>query len=152
MSYDSTQATLDHIAKVEGHMSLVADMLRIRGRFHDSSKLQSPEKELYDEWTPKLSTMTYGSDEYKAGLQAMGPALQHHYQNNSHHPEHYPNGINDMDLLDIVEMLCDWAAAAKRHANGDLSKSIEINSKRFNIEPQLTAILVSTAKRIGWIE
>jgi hypothetical protein len=87
MSYDSTQDTLDHIARVEGYLSLCADYLRIRAAKHDASKLQEPEKSLYDEWTPKLRDMTYGSDEYKAALKEMGPALQHHYANNRHHPD-----------------------------------------------------------------
>ena len=32
--------------------------------------------------------LTYGSDEYKACLTEMKPALDHHYAANRHHPEH----------------------------------------------------------------
>ena len=45
----------------------------------------------------------------------MGPALQHHYEDNCHHPEHYRNGIHDMNMVDLIEMLCDWRAAIKRY-------------------------------------
>jgi hypothetical protein len=69
-TYDSTQDTLDHIAKVEGYLSLIADYLRIRAAVHDQSKLQLPEKEIFDKVTPRLKTLTYGSDEYKAALSA----------------------------------------------------------------------------------
>lgn len=86
-TYDSTRETLGHIAEVQGYLSLIADKLYIRGLDHDASKLQSPEKELFDEWTPKLKELVYGSDEYKAALVEMGPALRHHYQKNNHHPE-----------------------------------------------------------------
>lgn len=68
-----------------------------------------------------------------AGLK---PAIEHHYQVNSHHPEHYPDGFAGMSLLDRIEMYCDWKAAVKRNKNGDLNKSIEINAKRFNIPPE----------------
>jgi len=82
--------------------------LGARARSHDASKLEAPEKEMYDEFTPRLRALTYGSDEYKECLKEMGAALKHHYENNSHHPEHFPDGINDMSLLDLIEMLADW--------------------------------------------
>jgi hypothetical protein len=148
--YDSTQDTLEHIARVEGYMSLFADLLRLRAARHDASKLESPEKEIFDAVTPKLKTLTYGSDEYKSALVDMGDALKHHYANNSHHPEHWRNGINGMSLLDLMEMLCDWVAASKRHADGDVWKSMEINRERFQCSDQLYEILCNTIAEIGW--
>ena len=150
--YDSTQDTLDHISKVQGYMADMIAKLQARAATHDASKLQSPEKAIFDEWTPKLRAMTYGSDEYKAGLAAMGEGLQHHYRHNSHHPEHYPGGVTDMSLLDLVEMLCDWYAATQRHADGDMTKSIYTNCRRFEIERQLGVILANTAEDMGWID
>lgn len=94
-----------------------------------------------------MAALTYGSDEYKKCLQAIKPALDHHYANNSHHPEHYKQGIDDMDLLDLVEMLADWKAASERHNDGNILKSIEINGKRFEMSPQLIRIFENTAKR-----
>ena len=73
-------------------------------------------------------------------------ALDHHYANNGHHPEHYPNGVNDMTLYDIVEMFMDWVAAGERHADGNIYKSIEHNKVRFNLDPQLVNIFTNTAK------
>jgi hypothetical protein len=105
---------------------------------------------MYDEFTPKLRDSTYGSDEYKGFLKDMGAALQHHYANNSHHPEHYPNGINGMSLLDVIEMLADWKAATSRHADGDIQKSLEINKARFGISDQLAEMLANTVKELGW--
>lgn len=121
-----------------------------RASVHDKSKLMSPEKELFDEFTPKLKGTTYGSDEYYEYLKQLKPALDHHYANNSHHPEHYDNGIDGMDLFDVMEMLMDWKAASERHDDGDIYKSIEINAKRFELSEQVTNILYNTAKRIGW--
>jgi len=143
--YDSREDTLKHIARVKELLSgLCKDML-IRGEVHDASKLESPEKEVFDEVTPLLKTLTYGSQEYKDSLAKMGPALDHHYANNRHHPEFFVNGIEDMNLVDIGELLCDWKAASERHANGDIMKSIDINAARFNLSPQLVKILKNTA-------
>lgn len=139
--------TMRHIERVRNILDCVAiDMLR-RGKEHDQSKLESPEVELFSEFTPKLAGLTYGSAEFNECKAKMGPALAHHYANNSHHPEHFKNGINDMTLLDIIEMLCDWKASSERHNDGNILKSIEINSDRFGISPQLTRILENTAKQ-----
>lgn len=148
--YDSLPDTLDHIRKVQSHLLDVVLEFRRRSLFHDQSKLVSPEKEVFDVVTPKLKALTYGSDEYKAALVEMGDALTHHYANNSHHPEHYPNGINGMSLFDVMEMLADWVAATERMAGGDILKSLEINRERFEISDQLYAILLNTVREMGW--
>lgn len=147
MKYDSTKDTLLHIKRVNELLSFAAIELLARGQEHDQTKSGSPEKELFDEYTPKLKDSTYGSDEYKANLKGLEPALKHHYMNNSHHPEHYPNGINGMDLFDLVEMFMDWKAAGERHADGSMEKSIEINKDRFEMSDQLVDIFRNTNKK-----
>ena len=138
--------TFRHIERVRNLLNkCVVDLLE-RGVEHDQSKLEHPEVEAFTKYTPKLANSTYGSDEYKNLLKEMKPALDHHYSNNRHHPEYHDDGINDMNLLDILEMLCDWKAASERHNDGDIKKSIEINSKRFNISPQMVKILKNTAE------
>ena len=187
-------ATMRHIERVRNLLDFFATQLLRRGVLHDQSKLASPEVEAFTEFTPKLATTTYGSQEYKGFLKEMGPALDHHYAKNRHHPEHFawhcpvcqwqgndeqhehapqgPNesgarycprccsngmlyeselmfkpefGINGMDLLDLVEMFCDWKAAGERHNDGNILKSIEKNTTRFGLSPQLVRILQNTA-------
>ena len=145
MKYDSKNDTLAHIEKDQEFIGRFNSELNNRGVTHDSSKLSEEEKPYFDIYTPKLKTCTYGSDEYKTYLKELDIALRHHYMNNSHHPEFHKNGINDMSLVDIVEMLCDWKAASERHNDGNIRKSIEINANRFNMSPQLTQILENTA-------
>lgn len=137
--------TLKHIMRVRDVLGFFAMELMDRGRVHDQSKLERPEVELFTEYTSKLAGCTYGSDEYKSYLTAMGPALSHHYAKNRHHPEHWKNGIADMNLIDLVEMFCDWKAATERHHDGNLHKSIEKNATRFEMSPQLVKIFENTA-------
>src|ERR1700757_2648069 len=111
---DSTQETLEHIECVRDLISAVVAGLYRRAHVHDESKLKEPEKSAFDSLSQKLKDTVYGSDEYKAALREIKPALEHHYQNNPHHPEYWPNGLMDMSLLDIVEMLADWKAATER--------------------------------------
>ena len=55
-----------------------------------------------------------------------------------------------MNLIDVIEMLCDWKAATMRHADGDIKKSIEINQKRFGYSDELKAILLNTIEFMHW--
>lgn len=148
--YDSTQDTTDHIKQVQHYLDVVCLILKERARVHDLSKLGPKEKPIFDEVTPKLRSITYGSPEYMQQLENLKPALDHHYANNSHHPQYYENGVNGMDLIDIIEMFVDWKAASERHQNGDIYKSIEFNKTRFEISDQLTQIFINTAQKLGW--
>jgi len=145
-AYDSTADTLLHIKRVSELLSVGAAELLRRGIQHDDSKLKDPEKPLFDKMTPILKTLTYGSPEYHESLKELQVALDHHYANNSHHPQYYPNGINGMNLFDLIEMFFDWKAASERTANGDFEKSIDINTERFKMSPQLSEIFHNTRK------
>lgn len=173
---DSRIETYKHIRTVQCYLRDVIKELLQRQIEHDESKLHSPEVEIFDEFTPKLADSTYGSDEYKSYLAGMKPALDHHYLMNSHHPEHYSFTVCDqcgqtdaepctcggprtekcdvgrMNLIDLIEMLCDWKAATLRHKNGDLSRSIDINQKRFGYSDEMKSILHNTARLLGMVD
>src|SRR5215203_1101111 len=150
MTHDSTADTLEHIEKVQARIFRMRVNLFQRALAHDASKLEEPEKSGYDVLTIKLNDCVYGSDEYKAALVEAKPVIDHHYAANSHHPEHYENGIAGMSLLDIVEMLCDWKAASERTKQGSIMQSLKHNKERFGIDDQLAAILENTVKELEW--
>ena len=141
--------TMKHIETVRRYIKVCTDELTERGIEHDRLKMESPEVEVFAEYTPKLADSTYGSEEYKEFLKGMSAAVEHHYAHYRHHPEHFANGMQDMTLVDIVELLCDWKAASLRHNDGDLLRSIEVNQKRFGYDDQLKQLLINTAK---WFE
>lgn len=138
---DYIKDTKEHINLVRNFMLLFAEELTKRAYVHDQSKLESPEKEIFHKYTPELNKCKFGSEEYKKHLEKVKVALEHHYANNSHHPEHYKDGIRGMNLLDIVEMMCDWLASSMKHPGGNINKSIIINQKRFNYSDDLRRIL-----------
>jgi hypothetical protein len=139
--YDCTEDVLSHIEIVKTKLAKFALQLYLRGIIHDESKLQEPEKSMFDEWTPKLKVLEFGSDEYKDALSHMGEALKHHYENNRHHPEHFQFGIDDMNLFDVVEMFCDWVAAAEKQGK---PVDIDYPRKRFSMSDQLYNIFKNT--------
>ena len=140
--------TQKHIETVRKYIRFMIDKIDMRGVKHDASKLESPEVEVFAEYTPKLNNTTFGSEEYYQNLENMKAALGHHYAANRHHPEHFVNGVNDMTLIDLLEMFCDWKASTLRHNDGNLLRSIETNAERFKIDSQLTQILINTARMI----
>jgi len=141
MSYDCTDDVIEHMRKVAYWLQRFYDALISRSKYHDNSKLQNPqEKAMFDIWTPKLKEFKFGSDEYKAALVEMGKGLKLHYEANRHHPEHYENGINGMTLIDVVEMVADWMAAAQAKGN---FVDLDYLSNRFGLSEQLVKIIAN---------
>ena len=148
MSYDSTIDAKKHIKKVQDTFNKVfLPELKKRMENHDKSKLESPEKETYDEMIPLLKPTKYGSKEYfEVKKKFEDGGFGHHIKVNSHHPEHYEHGINDMDLVDIFEMFIDTYTAS---LNSDTSyeEGLKVNKKRFDMSNQLYSILKNTYDR-----
>lgn len=148
---DSAPITVAHIARVRELLDFaVAELLR-RASIHDESKFNPIEKGPLDEMQRLIDEegpAPYGSDEYKHRSGLLGPMLVHHYANNSHHPEHYTDGVAGMDLFDLIEMFFDWKAASERGKESSIGLSHSV--KRFGIDPQLASILKNTADRLGY--
>lgn len=141
--------TMRHIERVRNLLNVVVVEFLRRGEQHDQSKLDSPEVQAFTELTPKLAACSFGSEEYEGFKKQLSTALAHHYAKNSHHIEHYKNGIEDMDLFDVFEMFVDWKASSERQHDGNILKSIEHQGRRYNIAPQFVRILENTAKTLS---
>lgn len=159
-TYDSRPETYDHILRVRHFVYEATANLQRRAAVHDQSKLHPPEVEAFDIATPKLAGLEYGSEEYKTSLRELGPALQHHFAENDHHPEHYgEQGVRGMSLMALIEMLCDWRAASERMKqrtdDPEKVKSFESgllhNKERFGISDDLYEILLNTARELDML-
>lgn len=118
---------------------------------HDNSKLKEPEISLF---SSNISVFTndneYLSVEYNELIKQIDEGIQRHYSKNRHHPEHFENGIDDMNLIDLLDMLFDWMASNKKYKNNyeEIEKMIKKQQDRFDISPQLINILLNTTKLI----
>lgn len=143
--------TLRHIKRVNELLGEFAIELIRRGNVHDNSKF-SPEElgplQEMQNLVDKEGQAPYGGEEYKRRLGILKPMLDHHYANNSHHPESHIKGIDDMSLYDIVEMFCDWKAASERGEESHINLSS--SKERFNISDQLFSIFESSCKANNW--
>lgn len=144
----SNLGVIKHQHAVRENLYRVILELDHRSKNHDSTKLESPEQEIYAEFHEELGKTEYGTKAYGDLLDKVRPALAHHYSKNRHHPEHWPNGINDMTLVDLIEVLCDWKASTAKNKDGNIRKSIEINAKRFKMSPQLRKIFENTVREL----
>lgn len=145
------EVTAKHIYRVRELLSWFADDLNRRGQHHDKSKFDPVESGPLNEMQAIIDRegqAPYGSDEYKRRTALLGPMLAHHYANNSHHPEHYPNGVDGMDLLDLVEMFFDWKAASERGEESAMNLSAAC--ARFKVSDQLASIFKNSADRMGF--
>jgi len=118
-----------------------------RGVKHDLSKYRWSEAKYFAKTIFDLKHLTYGSEGYKQTLAELKPAIDLHYKRNSHHPE-YHNSINKMSKTEKLEMVADWLSACKRHKDGNIFNSIEINQKRFNYDDQTKEWFISIVKKI----
>lgn len=144
MKYDSLPDTLKHITRVQQLLSLITQSLIERAIMHDWSKTQEPEKSIFDLLTPEMRQLKWGSPEYRAIVPKLMVGINHHYKHNRHHPEYHAGGIMEMNLMDIMEMVVDWFAAAERTPTGNVYEILGRNSERFNINPQLVEIIKNT--------
>ena len=143
--------TRKHMQRVSALLGGAASEMIQRAALHDLSKLMPEELEPLQEMQDIIDRegqAPFGSDEYKRRTAKLGGMLKHHYENNSHHPEHYENGIDGMDLYDVLEMFLDWKAASERGEESvfNITSAVE----RFHVSPQLEAIFRNTANKHGW--
>ena len=144
--------TQEHIRAVHNNIETIAIDLVTRGNAHDRSKFEEVElgplaemKEVEDREGP----VEFGTPEYSARTAMLGDMWKHHVEHNDHHPEHFQNGIAGMNLMQIVEMLCDWQAASEQR---DPSKTMNITFcvEKYGISADARAILSNTADSLGW--
>lgn len=143
---ETKKILMEHKALVSQYIFAAVENLLQIALLHDLDKFDREELDLFAKYSPKLRTCEYGSSEYFQYLKELKPALERHYKINRHHPEHFPEGIAGMNLIDLLEMIVDWLASTKRQKNGDIFKSIEKNQKRFGYGDELKQIFENTAK------
>jgi hypothetical protein len=140
-----------HVSEVQENLEKFAGELRCRGIAHDRTKFMECELLAFVSTREAFKKANYGSPEYKACTDAIKPAIDHHYAHNRHHTGYHKNGINDMNLIDIVEMICDWKAAARRSPDQTFEQSLDYAFKRYGIDGQLKQIMLNTFQALGWM-
>lgn len=129
-------------------MNLISALINSRAMTHDNSKNDEKEYKYY-----KMANSVNRNDfkTYEEYIDYVKPTLdkglKHHYEFNRHHPEHFDNGVDDMNLVDIIEMITDWKVSIEQNGK-DLYEEIEYNFDKYNVSEQLRKIILNTYKYI----
>lgn len=145
---DAVNKCITLLTKREGYNIEYISNMMSRSFSHDKSKeFDVAEFQAYVNMTIELEGLTYGTDEFKAVMNKYDYAIQLHYKNNDHHPEHFTNGFIDMNQYQKDEMVCDWVGSmiARNQLDG-FEKSMSFNKDRFNIPDNEWQNIYDTAK------
>lgn len=128
-----------------------SSILEQKGEEHDLSKLEEPE---YSQWCKmdEEPRYRYGTKEYSNKLKRFKYLFKMHWadKRNRHHPEHFflmnkeELIFNDKDLIDLVEMLCDWLGYRDSISYSEAKSLVEQQCKRFNFSEELKNLLMNT--------
>lgn len=137
-----------HIGRVQKWIAHFAQALFDRGSKHDASKLEFPELE---GWTrmdlePRYP---YGSKEYEEKKERYEWLFHTHYSRNRHHPEYFEihdNKAFEMDMLDLLEMLCDWLGYRDSIRYTDATNLVDQQCERYGFSEEIHDLLLNTLK------
>ena len=151
IEFDFLCDTLLHMSEVRENLEQFTAALRQRGESHDRSKLQELGFDAFVSTREKFKKANYGTPEYQECVELTRPAVEHHYSQNSHHTAYFANGVDGMSLVDVVEMISDWRAAARRSPDKTLEDTLDYAKKKYGIGDQLFGIILNTLRALGWL-
>lgn len=137
------ESILAHKKSVKEKLNYLSKELSNRAEHHDDSKLKPPEIQWLIEMD-KEPKEEYGTPAYFEKQKRWEKFFKHHYTENSHHPDHYPLGISNMDLIDLCEYCCDIISYFDKMHPDDALEVIAKQVDRFGFTEQLTEILKNT--------
>lgn len=147
MTYE--EKTNLHIERVAGLLNYAAYEMYERAANHDKSKFEAPERQIFAQADLRFGYPEYGSPEHGKFMEFIEPATKSHYEKNRHHPEHFSNGIDGMNLFDVVEMVMDWIAASERTGSAhNVIKFLPRAKERFGISDQLYSVIENTIRQM----
>ena len=142
------KTNIDHRYYVKFFITKIIEELSHRANVHDSSKYSNDETVGFVKAIP-YTNIKWGSTDIPNDIaNSLQDSLLIHHSRNDHHPEYFENGIEDMDLIQLLELACDWRAAMIRHKNFDIDETICVGQTRFKFCDSIARILQNTLERI----
>ena len=137
---------LRHIMTVQALLRRFARQLLNRADNHDLSKLAPDELGGMIEIDSIADKFRLNSPEYMAALS--GTAIKLHRSRYSHHPEYHLNGVEDMNIFDLVEMVCDWKVANQLRGHPEWKKSVGMMAERLSLSSEYVLLVNLIAKAL----
>ena len=150
IGFEVLMDTIMHVKEVQNNLRDMIGNLEKRGIIHDLSKFQEPEFSVFCSTRPEFVKVNYGTPEYKAVCEKAKKGVDHHYENNRHHTAFHENGIKDMNLLDVLEMLADWKAANRRSPDLNFKDSLPRCFEKYKMDKTLQNLIINTINHLNW--
>jgi len=138
--------TGNHSRDVGHILDIIISELKEKSTSHDFSKMKNPEFDMFVDFLKDITKYKFGSKEYNEYIES-NQYCKHHFKYNDHHPEHFKNGVHDMNLVNIAEMFADWVAASAKRSDCSKEKIVENIIKlceKFKMGILLTQIFINT--------
>lgn len=139
---------VQHRYYVHFFVTKLIEELLLRANLHDISKLTSEE---FDGFAKSIYYLKgpWGQEARPPEiLKRLKQSLVTHYAYNDHHPEYFQNGMKDMDLIQMLELIVDWRAAMIGQGNHDIEETLRVGQERFKYPDYVKDILRNTFKTI----
>ena len=151
-SLNYRKSTHMHKVHVDSLMRDVASEIRRRGKSHDTSKFSGIEAslgEMYYEDYNKINVLNPKETDVNTYEKKMAAAHIEHFKRNDHHIEHFENGLSDMNLIQLTELVCDILAhmMEKGYSKHDCVDKIgSILKSRYDAPDELVSIVAHTVE------
>lgn len=135
-----------HICNVRKYLSYFSRIVYNRGVEHDQSKLMEPELSLWKKMDeePRYPYSIDPNSEYQKKLERHKTVFELHWRNNRHHPEHFHGWYTEMDLVDLIEFMCDNISYKQNLTFEECERLIKDQCARYNFPDILQNILLNT--------
>lgn len=121
-------------------------------RKHDQSKYSAAEFIPYVWLTASYASGDRHNFKLPFGMKArITDAIQHHYDENPHHPEHWGDNLADMGLPSMAEMVCDWAAMSTEKNGGVYASPLPFYKNAMNSATRNWNFTLKQRERIEWL-
>ena len=142
--------TIQHVSEVKENLEDILSDLRKRAEAHDRSKFADPEFSTFVSTRPEFKKANYGTPEYEAVCVKAKVGVDHHYAENRHHVGFHENGVDDMNLMDLLEMLADWKAASRRSPDLTFEDSLPRAFKKYEMDETIQRLMTNTIRYLAW--
>lgn len=150
-AFQTVQNINKHRKNVKDKIEFFIKKLQDRANNHDISKLKQPEIEWLIQMD-KESSFPYGSPQYYEKMKKWEKFFEHHYKENRHHPNHFADGIQGFNIVDLVEFIADITSYLENMHPGDAIRIIDEQKERFGFDDQIAQILKNTLfEYFSWV-
>lgn len=137
---------IEHLQILQKQVLEFCNKLMTSAIEHDRSKWSAVEYEEFVRQRTALRGSVDGKDKaYQDGYRT--EAIQHHVNNNPHHPEYWDSRGLKMPLHEIISMFLDWNSRCIQKG-GDMEKFWEYNIAK--LKTQSHAIPIVEAMKAEW--